>query len=1153
MKSYSLVFMIFIVFLVVAAILTVQVIADISKQTSFYSQIDKGGDTLSDYSWPMFRHNLNRTGYTDSPAPINNQTIWTFQTGGAVYSSPAVVDGKVYVGSDDGCLYCLNVTTTTPEGVLIWKYKTGGPVKSSPTVIDDQVFFGSDDGYLYCLNSTTGQLIWKFQTDGNIRSSPAIVGEKVIFGSNDRYVYAIDRFYLVNGTPYLIWKYGPLGESVEYSSPAVVNKYVLIGTQRWLYCLNANSTNPNGELIWVRELSQAHPYGSYVHSPAVKEGKVFVSYGLYHWGHSGVACIDISSGNIIWEVDLGAWRYVSSVAVAYNKIFLGHELYIYCFNQTNGELLWSVHEESNEVISSPAVSGGLVFVGRGDGVYCLNESTGEIVWKFNADARSSSPAIVNGRLYVGAKDGRIIAFGNATHLSISVNPQDISLGGSTLISGKLYDAFYGHGLPSRIIKLEFSPDRGETWIPIGSTVTTSDGSYTYIWTPPTAGRYITVRAIFMGDESYNGATSPGCFVHVNKVPSILTISANPSTITYGESTNITGFLKNPEGIGLPNQTICLEYSADGSTYYQIATVTTLPNGNYSYKWSPPAGTYILRANFTGNVNYTESSSTTSLVVNKASTTITISASPSNIACGNITTINGILRDQHGKPLSGQTVMLQYSINDGATWNMIASVTTFPDGSYSYPWAPQEVGSYLIQIEYMGNTNYDPSSNKTSINVTKGSSSITTIPSATTITYGQNVTISCLVNPPVSDGIITFQWSIDTADWHIICTGTPSNGTFSITWKPPYIGTFHIRALWSGNINYNGSMSISRTITVTKASSSINLSLSSTTTLYGQTLSLSAEIVPITDGTVTFEYSLDGSTWITIKSGLTSTGTYSGTWDPPDVGIFYVRARWDGNANYNGAISTTAVVTVNKANSSLDIRCPVSITYGSNVTISGALTPVISEALISLEYSVDNGQSWNQLTTLMTNTNGEFTYIWVQPPAGVYQLRVLWSGNTQYQGTVSLPVHLTINKAPSSITCQISSTSTIINSGVTISGKLNPAISNVTITIYYRLKGMPTYNILATTQTDRQGKYQYLWTPKSAGTYEITIAWTGTNNYDGAQSGILLLNVLNPEQVPYEDLQSQLSQARMLQYIFMGTTIVFVISTVFFALRKKSQK
>ncbi len=51
--------------------------------------------------WPMFRHDLNHTGYSTSTAPNTNETPWTFTTGGGVFSSPAVVGGLVYVGSDE--------------------------------------------------------------------------------------------------------------------------------------------------------------------------------------------------------------------------------------------------------------------------------------------------------------------------------------------------------------------------------------------------------------------------------------------------------------------------------------------------------------------------------------------------------------------------------------------------------------------------------------------------------------------------------------------------------------------------------------------------------------------------------------------------------------------------------------------------------------------------------------------------------------------------------------------------------------------------------------------------------------------------------------------------------------------------------------------
>ena len=71
--------------------------------------------------WPMFHHDRNHTGYSTSTAPNTNHTIWTYTTGEAVISCPAVVDGKVYVGSCDKKIYCLDALT----GTHIWNYATG--------------------------------------------------------------------------------------------------------------------------------------------------------------------------------------------------------------------------------------------------------------------------------------------------------------------------------------------------------------------------------------------------------------------------------------------------------------------------------------------------------------------------------------------------------------------------------------------------------------------------------------------------------------------------------------------------------------------------------------------------------------------------------------------------------------------------------------------------------------------------------------------------------------------------------------------------------------------------------------------------------------------------------------------------------------------
>ena len=136
--------------------------------------------------WPMFHHDLSHTGYSTSPAPNTNNTIWTYTTGSIVLSSPAVADGKVYIGSDDLKVYCLNAST----GTHIWNYTTGSPVSSSPAVADGKVYVGSDDNKTYCLNASTGAYIWSYTTGWNVRSSPAVADGKVYVGSFDGKVYA---------------------------------------------------------------------------------------------------------------------------------------------------------------------------------------------------------------------------------------------------------------------------------------------------------------------------------------------------------------------------------------------------------------------------------------------------------------------------------------------------------------------------------------------------------------------------------------------------------------------------------------------------------------------------------------------------------------------------------------------------------------------------------------------------------------------------------------------------------------------------------------------------------------------------------------------------------------------------------------------------
>jgi len=72
------------------------------------------------------------------------------------------------------------------------KYETGDKVYSSPAVANNIIYVGSKDGHLYALDAGTGEVKWDYETRERIISSPAVANEIVYVGSDDHYIYALD-------------------------------------------------------------------------------------------------------------------------------------------------------------------------------------------------------------------------------------------------------------------------------------------------------------------------------------------------------------------------------------------------------------------------------------------------------------------------------------------------------------------------------------------------------------------------------------------------------------------------------------------------------------------------------------------------------------------------------------------------------------------------------------------------------------------------------------------------------------------------------------------------------------------------------------------------------------------------------------------------
>jgi hypothetical protein len=171
--------------------------------------------------WPMWRHDPQRTGTTDQALPSELHVQWVRQNPPLKPAfrnprlqfdkgyEPIVVGKTLFYGSSRND----SVTALdTDTGYEKWQFFTDGPVRFAPAALDGKIYVGSDDGHLYCLDGATGNLRWKFRAApsrrkilGNgrmisvwpVRGGPVALDGKVYFAAGvwpmeGVFVYALD-------------------------------------------------------------------------------------------------------------------------------------------------------------------------------------------------------------------------------------------------------------------------------------------------------------------------------------------------------------------------------------------------------------------------------------------------------------------------------------------------------------------------------------------------------------------------------------------------------------------------------------------------------------------------------------------------------------------------------------------------------------------------------------------------------------------------------------------------------------------------------------------------------------------------------------------------------------------------------------------------
>lgn len=370
-------------------------------------------DRAADHTPLMFRADPWHSGMNDDGGTMPDGILkWSYETGNRVYSSPAIVDGVVYYGSDDNRIYALDAET----GEEVWTYTTGGRVLTSPAVAGGIVYAGSYDNSLYALDKDTGTMLWSFPMESWVTVDPVVADGVIYCGGLMDPLYAIDA---VTGVE--IWNVtlGVSDNPSVDSSPAVAEGILYVaGNETTLYALDVT----DGSEIW-----NFTPGNKISSSPSVAEGMVYIS----SWDKN-IYALNATTGSQVWSYMTGGdGEMTSSPAVAYGMVYVGSgDNNVYALDALTGEKIWNFTTGS-VVYSSPTYANDVVYVGSWDHrLYALDALTGEKIWDFETgDPIFSSPSVADGNVFFGSLDNRFYAVGSG--------------GGTTnLMLGKLAPAFY---------------------------------------------------------------------------------------------------------------------------------------------------------------------------------------------------------------------------------------------------------------------------------------------------------------------------------------------------------------------------------------------------------------------------------------------------------------------------------------------------------------------------------------------------------------------------------------------------------------------------------------------------------------------------------------------------------------------------------------
>jgi hypothetical protein len=687
---------------------------------------------------------------------------------------------------------------------------------------------------------------WKYNT-GRAVSSVAISsnGNYTVAGTENGYLLLLDR----QGKS--IWSRS-LGNEVEGVSISGDGSRILAGLAEYstgepdVFLLNKN-----GDIIWQKDLIQSgRPC-----DVSISQDSNYIATGDTD---NKVRFFD-SSGNQLWEKELGDWTTSVSLSSTGDYLAAGSwDDNVYFFNNTGSQIwnydtknnvygvsispeggyvasigagisffdatsnqLWNTTSPFGESVSVSA-NGNFIAAGReyGGQIILLNKTGGE-PWNRYVDSDLNSVAITSDGKFVaaGAEDGFVYFIENLQPTSITCEVSKPKLLSEEMpVSGSISPPIEGAEVTLTFTK----PDNSTVTVNIQ---TTAGGIYNGTYVPDMIGSW-TVQAFWAGDAEHMGAESPIILFSVGE--STITCEVSNWQIYFGESITVSGTIDPPHA----GVEVTLTYTNPADTAFN-RTVASTGDGRYSDTVLPDLdGMWSVQVSWSGDMDTmgAVSSEVKFLVSTVTEVTIKIgrnqtfscvfqpaideyysptfesivwdrsATSPEGI---NFTAVEGEFSYHEtisglGGKITSFNITYNIGILEGTSEGVYNATAYYDISSQSefYPYSTTFLFRYELRCRINAVVKYEASINLS-------------LPPQ--VKLGEVASVSGTIvstgGPPVAGVNVTLSYTKPDESVVNRISMTETGGSFQDAYSPDMLGTWSVKASWTGDEDHNGTESL----------------------------------------------------------------------------------------------------------------------------------------------------------------------------------------------------------------------------------------------------------------------------------------------------------------------------------------------------------